>query len=127
MGTAFALPCIDNNHDTSIVGTHLEDDFIDTLKNNDNHLVNASLEILGGGNKVDVEKENKTKRDTEDIKKFNKIAKSMPEIIGRLPRLCSFCGDSVALKRCSRCKKMFYCSAACQSIQWESHKPYCKP
>jgi len=36
MGTAFALPCIDNNHDTSIVGTHLEDDFIDTLKNNDN-------------------------------------------------------------------------------------------
>ena len=29
MGTAFALPCLDNNHDTSIVGTHLENDFIE--------------------------------------------------------------------------------------------------
>ena len=34
MGTAFAFPCIDNNHDTNIVGTHLENDFIDNLKNN---------------------------------------------------------------------------------------------
>ncbi len=36
MGTAFALPCLDNNHDTSIVGTHLENDFIDDLKKNNN-------------------------------------------------------------------------------------------
>ena len=33
MGTAFAFPCVDNNHDTNIVGTHLENDFIDNLKN----------------------------------------------------------------------------------------------
>ena len=34
MGTAFAVPCVDNNHDTSIVGTHLENDFIeDVIKN----------------------------------------------------------------------------------------------
>ncbi len=32
MGTAFAFPCFDNNHDTNIVGTHLENDFIDKLK-----------------------------------------------------------------------------------------------
>ena len=32
MGTAFAIPCLDNNHDTNIVGTHLENDFIDKLK-----------------------------------------------------------------------------------------------
>ena len=32
MGSAFALPCLDNNHDTNIVGTHLENDFIDKLK-----------------------------------------------------------------------------------------------
>ena len=31
MGTAFAYPCIDNNHDVSIIGTHLENDFIDEL------------------------------------------------------------------------------------------------
>ena len=38
MGTAFAFPCLDNNHDINIIGTHLENDFIDTmLKNNRLH------------------------------------------------------------------------------------------
>ncbi len=36
MGSAFAVPCLDNHHDINIVGTHLENDFIDTLKNNNN-------------------------------------------------------------------------------------------
>ena len=36
MGTAFSLPCLDNNHDISIVGTHLEDNFIETFKKNKN-------------------------------------------------------------------------------------------
>ncbi len=36
MGSAFALPCFDNNHDINIVGTHLENEFIDKLKNNNN-------------------------------------------------------------------------------------------
>tara|TARA_B100000965_G_C19546956_1_gene738298 strand:+ start:331 stop:1377 length:1047 start_codon:yes stop_codon:yes gene_type:complete len=36
MGSAFALPCLDNNHDTNVIGTHLEDDFIEKLKKNDN-------------------------------------------------------------------------------------------
>ena len=36
MGSAFALPCLDNNHDINIIGTHLEDDFIDNLKKNNN-------------------------------------------------------------------------------------------
>ena len=36
MGSAFALPCIDNKHDVSIIGTHLENDFIDDLKKKDN-------------------------------------------------------------------------------------------
>ena len=31
MGTAFALPCLDNSHNVTIVGTHLENDFIDKL------------------------------------------------------------------------------------------------
>jgi len=34
MGSAFALPCLDNNHDINIVGTHLENEFIDNLNNN---------------------------------------------------------------------------------------------
>ena len=36
MGSAFALPCLDNNHDINIVGTHLENNFIDNLQNNKN-------------------------------------------------------------------------------------------
>ena len=36
MGTAFALPCLDNNHDVNIVGTHLENDFLDQLNKNNN-------------------------------------------------------------------------------------------
>ena len=35
MGSAFAVPCLDNNHDINIVGTHLENDFIDNLKKNE--------------------------------------------------------------------------------------------
>ena len=34
MSTAFAFPCSDNNHKVSIVGTHLEDNFIDIFKSN---------------------------------------------------------------------------------------------
>ncbi len=36
MGSAFALPCIDNNHDVNIIGTHLENNFIDNLKAKEN-------------------------------------------------------------------------------------------
>ena len=31
MGTAFSFPCSDNGHLVSIVGTHLENDFIDKI------------------------------------------------------------------------------------------------
>ena len=36
MSSAFTLPCLDNNHDVSIIGTHLENDFINDLKKNKN-------------------------------------------------------------------------------------------
>ena len=32
MGSAFALPCLDNSHDINIIGTHLEGPFISTAK-----------------------------------------------------------------------------------------------
>ena len=31
MGTAFSFPCSDNKHCVTIVGTHLENDFIDQI------------------------------------------------------------------------------------------------
>ena len=45
MGSAFALPCLDNNHDINIVGTHLEDEFIDNLKKNNNMHPGLSAKI----------------------------------------------------------------------------------
>ncbi len=45
MGSAFALPCLDNNHDTSILGTHLENEFIDNIKKNENLHPSLNLKI----------------------------------------------------------------------------------
>ncbi len=45
MGSAFSLPCSDNNHDVCIVGTHLENDFIDNLKKNDNFHPGLNIKI----------------------------------------------------------------------------------
>ncbi len=45
MGSAFAVPCVDNNHDVNIVGTHLEDDFIEKLKSNDNFHPGLKLKL----------------------------------------------------------------------------------
>ena len=36
MGSAFAFPCLDRNHDTTVIGTHLEDKFIEELKSDNN-------------------------------------------------------------------------------------------
>ena len=37
MGTAFSFPCSDNKHFTTIVGTHLEDNFIDLINSTKIH------------------------------------------------------------------------------------------
>ena len=37
MGTAFSFPCVDNNHFVTIVGTHLEDKFIEQINANRIH------------------------------------------------------------------------------------------
>ena len=37
MGTAFSFPCSDKNHSVSIVGTHLENDFIDQINSTNMH------------------------------------------------------------------------------------------
>ena len=39
MGTAFSFPCSDNGHSVSIVGTHLENDFIDKINSAKKHPV----------------------------------------------------------------------------------------
>ena len=39
MGTAFSFPCSDNNHSVTVIGTHLEDNFIDEINNKKTHPV----------------------------------------------------------------------------------------
>ena len=43
MGSAFAVPCIDNNNEVTIIGTHLEDNLIDSI--NLNNQVHPALKI----------------------------------------------------------------------------------
>jgi uncharacterized Fe-S cluster-containing MiaB family protein len=43
---------------------------------------------------------------------------------------CAACGyasgtSGAALKKCSRCKSVKYCSEACQRTHWRVHKPSC--
>ena len=45
MGSAFAYPCVDNKHEVNIVGTHLENNFIDQL-NKDHFHSGLNMEIL---------------------------------------------------------------------------------
>ena len=68
MGTAFSFPCVDNNHDTTIVGTHLEDEFVENLKKNNN---------LHPGIKTQVSESVKVVK----FEKFNSIFKSNVDLI----------------------------------------------
>ena len=36
MGSAFTVPCVDNNNEVTLVGTHLENELIQSIKKNKN-------------------------------------------------------------------------------------------
>jgi hypothetical protein len=38
---------------------------------------------------------------------------------------CECCGHEGTLKKCSGCKKVYYCDATCQRSHWKTHKPNC--
>ena len=38
MGSAFAVPCVENKNDVTLVGTHLEDDLINNINSNNNFI-----------------------------------------------------------------------------------------
>jgi glycerol-3-phosphate dehydrogenase (NAD(P)+) len=67
MGTAFTFPCLDNKHDVSIVGTHLEDDFIEKLKNNDNLHPGLNVNIPKSVNVFKFEKFNEVLKSKVDF------------------------------------------------------------
>ena len=43
MGSAFSIPCAENNNDVTIIGSVLENDFISSIKSNKN--LHPSLKI----------------------------------------------------------------------------------
>jgi len=55
MGTAFAFPCLDNNHHINVIGSHLENDFIDSLKGNKRLHPGLNINIPEGVNLVKFE------------------------------------------------------------------------
>ncbi len=41
-------------------------------------------------------------------------------------RTCAACGQvKVALRKCKRCKKVYYCDVACQQSHWREHRQAC--
>jgi hypothetical protein len=55
------------------------------------------------------------------------IAFQMEKEIEKVPTSCGACKKiSENLKRCSRCRSIFYCSVECQRGHWTEHKNDCK-
>ncbi len=40
-------------------------------------------------------------------------------------KACQVCQTTTAIKRCSRCNIVWYCSAECQRTDWKRHKSFC--
>jgi glycerol-3-phosphate dehydrogenase (NAD(P)+) len=56
MGTAFTFPCLDNNHDINIIGTHLENDFIDSVLENKRLHPGLNINVPEGINLIKFDK-----------------------------------------------------------------------
>ena len=54
MGSAFAVPCLENQNDVTLVGTHLEDELIKSIKSNKNFhpALNIGITIRIEGRKI---------------------------------------------------------------------------
>lgn len=64
-----------------------------------------------------------SKAHTDIVKLINSVVKSKSG--------CSVCAktkkaDGVQLLKCSACLICYYCSAECQKVDWEAHRPLCK-
>jgi glycerol-3-phosphate dehydrogenase (NAD(P)+) len=63
MGSAFAVPCLENKNEVTLVGTHLEDDLINNIQLNNNYHPALNIELPA---KLKVEKYDKLKSILEE-------------------------------------------------------------
>ena len=68
MGSAFTVPCLENENEVTIVGTHLEDDLIDRIKSNNNFHPALKIELP-------------TKLRVEKYERLNSILKGEVDLI----------------------------------------------
>ena len=87
MGSAFALPCLDNNYETNIVGTHLENNFIDQLKKNNNLHPGLSVSIPQEINIFKFEKFDEVLRSKVDLIVLGISSKGIEWVADQLSRV----------------------------------------
>ena len=57
----------------------------------------------------------------DDVAKIKQMVQA-----GTVAPSCLACGATLGIKRCGRCKAVFFCDATCQRKAWPEHKPACK-
>ena len=87
MGTAFALPCLDNNHDVNIVGTHLENETIDQFKKDDNFHPGLNTNIPKEINILRFEKFDEILKSNVDLVVLGISSKGIEWVADQLSRL----------------------------------------
>ena len=68
MGSAFSVPCVENNNNVSLMGTHLEDSLIETIKSKNNFHPKLNVNLPS---KLKVEK----------IEKLEDLMKEKPDVL----------------------------------------------
>ena len=68
MGSAFSVPCVENNNNVSLIGTHLEDSLIETIKSKNNFHPKLNVNLPS---KLKVEK----------IEKLDDLMKEKPDVL----------------------------------------------
>ena len=84
MGSAFAVPCLENQNEVTLVGTHLEDDLINNIKSNNNLHPALNIELPS---KLKVEKFEKLQSILEEGVDIMVAGVSSEELNGLLSKL----------------------------------------
>ena len=90
MGSAFALPCLDRNHDINIVGTHLENEFIDVLKKSKNLHPGLNTKIPEGIKIFKFEKFNELLKSNVDLIVLGISSKGIEWVADQLSQVYKF-------------------------------------